>query len=137
MVSLVHRSQYFLLLNPFLDLLSSHVKLKVLCSVGGVQSQSITVDRQMKRYDVPRVVFINKLDRMGEMICLWMSAGYLRLSAGCQNGFHGPPLQHTTPGANPWRVINMARDKLKLNATAVQVPIGLEDHHAVSVNIMQ
>lgn len=37
----------------------------VLCSVGGVQSQSITVDRQMKRYQVPRVAFINKLDRMG------------------------------------------------------------------------
>ena len=39
--------------------------IMVLCGVGGVQSQSITVDRQMKRYDVPRVVFINKLDRMG------------------------------------------------------------------------
>ena len=37
----------------------------VLCSVSGVQSQSITVDRQMKRYDVPRVAFINKCDRMG------------------------------------------------------------------------
>ena len=37
----------------------------VLCSVGGVQSQSITVDRQMKRYEIPRVAFINKLDRMG------------------------------------------------------------------------
>ncbi|MEW5307565.1 MAG: hypothetical protein WDW36_009953 [Sanguina aurantia] len=67
----------------------------VICGVGGVQSQSITVDRQMKRYDVPRLVFVNKLDRMG---------------------------------ANPWRCINMARDKLKLNAAAVQVPIGLEEH---------
>ncbi len=37
----------------------------VLCSVGGVQSQSITVDRQMRRYEIPRVAFINKLDRMG------------------------------------------------------------------------
>jgi elongation factor G len=60
----------------------------VLCGVGGVQSQSITVDRQMKRYNVPRLVFVNKLDRMG---------------------------------SNPWRAIQMAREKLKLNAAAVQV----------------
>ncbi|NOT77908.1 MAG: elongation factor G [Bacteriovoracaceae bacterium] len=37
----------------------------VLCSVSGVQSQSITVDRQMKRYSVPRMAFLNKMDRMG------------------------------------------------------------------------
>lgn len=75
----------------------------VLCSVGGVQSQSITVDRQMKRYDVPRLIFINKCDRMG---------------------------------ANPWRVLQQARDKLRLNAAAVQLPIGLEDDHQGVVDLV-
>jgi len=37
----------------------------ILCAVAGVQSQSITVDRQMRRYNVPRLAFVNKCDRFG------------------------------------------------------------------------
>ena len=75
----------------------------VLCSVGGVQSQSITVDRQMKRYGVPRLAFINKIDRSG---------------------------------ANPDRVLAQVRDKLRLNAAFLQVPIGLEGDHVGNVDLV-
>lgn len=76
----------------------------VLCGVSGVQSQSLTVDRQMKRYNVPRLAFVNKLDRQG---------------------------------SNPWNVIKQLRDQLKLNAAAVQIPMGLESNHEGVVDLVE
>ncbi len=59
----------------------------VLCSVSGVQSQSITVDRQMRRYKVPRLAFVNKMDRAG--------ANYARVGAqlGEKLGHHQVMMQ--------------------------------------------
>jgi elongation factor G len=75
----------------------------VLCGVAGVQSQSMTVDRQMRRYKVPRVAFINKLDRSG---------------------------------ANPLRVVEQLREKLKHNAVLMQLPIGLESEFEGIVDLV-
>ena len=70
----------------------------VLCAVGGVQSQSLTVDRQIKRYRVPRLIFINKLDRTGAdplKVCedvrekLGCDAILLQLPIGLEEDFRG------------------------------------------------
>lgn len=70
----------------------------VLCSVGGVQSQSITVDNQMKRYGVPCIAFINKCDRSGanpERVTeqlkdkLGHNAVALQIPIGIENTFEG------------------------------------------------
>lgn len=75
----------------------------ILCAVAGVQSQSITVDRQMRRYNVPRLAFVNKCDRTG---------------------------------ANPMRVTEQLREKLRLNAMLMQLPIGLQDEHEGVVDLV-
>lgn len=70
----------------------------VLCSVGGVQSQSITVDRQMKRYRVPRIAFVNKCDRTGAnpyrvkqqlVEKLGLNAVLMQLPIGLEDKFQG------------------------------------------------
>ena len=78
--------------------------IMILCGVAGIQSQSITVDRQMKRYNVPRLAFVNKLDRMG---------------------------------ANPHNGIKGICDILKLNAVAMQLPIGLEEDHIGVIDLIR
>jgi elongation factor G len=70
----------------------------VLCAVAGVQSQSITVDRQMKRYHVPRIAFINKMDRTGANPAnvtqqleskLGLTAVPLQIPIGAESSFQG------------------------------------------------
>jgi elongation factor G len=55
----------------------------LICGVGGVQAQTLTVDKQMKRYGVPRLIFINKLDRMGSNPWSAISAARDRLGLKC------------------------------------------------------
>ncbi|MBN1763669.1 MAG: elongation factor G [Sedimentisphaerales bacterium] len=61
--------------------------IMVLCAVGGVQSQSVTVDRQMNRYRVPRIAFINKMDRIGA------DPERVRRELGEKLGLHVVPIQ--------------------------------------------
>ncbi|MGC8453663.1 MAG: elongation factor G [Cylindrospermopsis raciborskii] len=72
--------------------------IAVFCSVGGVQPQSETVWRQADRYKVPRIAFINKMDRTGanfykvhEQMCdrLRANAIAIQLPIGSESEFQG------------------------------------------------
>jgi len=76
----------------------------VFCAVGGVQPQSETVWRQAKRYKVPCIAFVNKMDRVG---------------------------------ADFFKVLREMREKLSINAVALQIPIGAEDQFKGVVDLIQ
>jgi elongation factor G len=70
----------------------------LVCGASGVQPQTLTVDKQMKRYNVPRVIFINKLDRMGAdpWFCintvrdrLGLNCAAVQVNIGIENGLQG------------------------------------------------
>ncbi|GAA6620339.1 elongation factor G [Scytonema sp. NUACC26] len=86
----------------------------VLCAVAGVQSQSITVDRQMKRYRVPRLAFINKMDRAGANPFRVVQAMRDKLVTACAKS-----------------------DRLGLNAVLLQYPIGSEDQFQGVIDLVE
>jgi len=70
----------------------------ICCAVGGVQAQTLTVHRQMSRYGVPRVVFINKMDRVGGDAFsilkqierkLRLNVASVQVPIGCEAAFEG------------------------------------------------
>lgn len=106
----------------------------VLCAVGGVQSQSVTVDRQMVRYKVPRLAFINKCDRTGAdpfrvtrqlKEKLNHNAVLLQIPLGLENehrgiidlitmkavSFEGPSGENLVESEIPADLIDLAREK--------------------------
>ncbi len=78
--------------------------IAVFCGVAGVQPQSETVWRQATKYNVPRIIFVNKMDRVG---------------------------------ANFFRVVEMIKDRLGVNAVPIQIPIGSEDQFKGVVDLLE
>ena len=73
------------------------------CGVAGVQPQSETVWRQAERYHVPRIIFVNKLDRVG---------------------------------ADYFRVIDDINSKLRVNAVAMQLPVGQSEEFSGIIDLL-
>ena len=102
----------------------------VLCGTSGVQSQSITVDRQMKRYNVPRIAFVNKLDNPG-------SSPYIVTKQLCEKLGHNAVMFQVPIGAESELkgVVDLVKMRSFIfegengeNVTEGEVPAELLDH---------
>jgi elongation factor G len=96
----------------------------VLCAVGGVQAQTFTVNRQMSRYNVPCIAFINKCDR-------GMSNPNRVLSQ-----IRFPCSAFFINKVNMVLIEFIFRSKLRHNAAYLQLPIGLEDKHEGIIDLI-
>ncbi|MCX6291346.1 MAG: elongation factor G [Bacteroidetes bacterium] len=97
------------------------------CAVGGVEPQSETVWRQMNKYHVPRIGFVNKMDRAG--------ADFLNVVAQVKERLHGNPIPLQIPiGAEDMfkGVVDLIRNKAIIwhdetqGATFDEVPIPMD-----------
>ncbi|WP_267523320.1 elongation factor G [Campylobacter sp. MG1] len=104
--------------------------VSVFCSVGGVQPQSETVWRQANKYHVPRIVFVNKMDRVG--------ANFYNVEAQIKNRLKANPVPIQIPiGAeDTFRgVVDLVKmvayvwddDKKPTDYTEIEIPADLKD----------
>ena len=102
----------------------------VLCAVSGVQSQSETVWRQANKYGVPRLAFINKMDRTG--------ADFDKVVAQLKSRLHANPVPMQTPIGNEENfqgVVDLLRMKaiywdtpsLGMKFTLREIPAGMRE----------
>lgn len=138
----------------------------VLCAVGGVQCQTMTVNRQMKRYNVPFLTFINKLDRMGanpvralQQLRYSMKPTLIHIPLLCVLYLHYSlcvMAEVTAPhevltnihrqfscmyllftDSSHLDFVSLCRTKLSHNAAFVNIPIGLEGNMRGIIDLVQ
>ena len=102
----------------------------VLCAVGGVQPQSETVWRQANRYKVPRMAFVNKMDRMGANFFRVVEQLKKRLNAiavpiqvpiGAEEGFSG------VVDLIKMKAINWSEENMGAQFEYIDIPADLQD----------
>src|SRR3989344_5888369 len=120
----------------------------VLCAVGGVQPQSETVWRQANKYKVPRIAFVNKMDRAGANFLtvvsqlkerLGANAVAIQLPIGAEENFKGliDLIKMNRSGANFLTVVSQLKERLGANAVAIQLPIGAEENFKGLIDLIK